>query len=83
MTQTCQDYYSRLTAGIDPNEVTEWEGEIANAERQRLNDRSVMDIIGSATLPVTLNAEPDLTPMEVREASSEWLQLALQVEEKQ
>ena len=83
MSQTSDDYYTRLTAGIDPNDVQKWEQQVAHAEQQRIHDKTVMDIIGSLTVAKGVLPEPDSAPIETEVRSVEWLQLALEIEEKQ
>jgi hypothetical protein len=83
MSQTSDDYYTRLTAGIDPNDVRRWEKDITDAERQRIHDKTVMDIIGSRTVPKSVQPESDTAPIDGVLTSLEWLQLALEIEEKQ
>jgi len=83
MAQTSDDYYTRLSAGIDPKDVQKWDQEIVDAERRRLHDRTVMDIIGSVTVPTTVGPEPDSALPHGDGTHWEWLQLALEIEEKQ
>jgi hypothetical protein len=83
MSQTSDHYYTRLTAGIDPNDVQRWEQQIVDAERRRLHDKTVMDVIGSVTVPTTVVPEADSGTFDGDGGSLEWLQLALEMEEKQ
>jgi hypothetical protein len=83
MSQTSDHYYARLTAGIDPNDMQQWEQQIAAAERRRIHDKTMMDIIGSVTIPNARCPEPDSAPIDGQTTSLEWLQLALEIEEKQ
>ena len=62
----------------------EWEDQITSAERNRMEDRSVMDILG-ARQPVeeeaaASNQSDDNTS---RGSITEWIQLGIDIEEKQ
>lgn len=62
----------------------EWEDQITSAERNRMQDRSVMDILG-ARQPVeeeaaASNQSDDNTS---RGSITEWIQLGIDIEEKQ
>jgi hypothetical protein len=80
MSEISHDYYSRLVAGIGANDIQQWEDQIAEAEKQRFDDRSVMDIIGSGTPELTTDGTESVPTQTV---TSEWIQLALEIEEKQ
>jgi len=82
MSQSAIDYYDKLTVGIDTETVEEWEAVITRAESERKQDRSVMDILGAAKpQPDETTALPEINAAD--DSVSEWLQLAIQVEEKQ
>jgi hypothetical protein len=83
MSLTSEDYFARLTSGIDPNHVTEWERQMVAAEQQRVHDRSVMDVVGSISVPDASPVAPNSETTLSSDITSEWLQLALVVEEKQ
>jgi hypothetical protein len=82
MTETANEYYITYTRGIPPEELRQWERAIENAEVHRMTDRTVMDIIG-ATQPSFETPNHTLDTDVSREAVTEWLQLALILEEKQ
>jgi hypothetical protein len=83
MAQTSAHYYARLTAGIDPNDVQQWEQQMAAAERRRIYDKTVMDIIGSVKISNAPLPEADSAANIGDARSLDWLQLALEIEEKQ
>jgi hypothetical protein len=82
MTETANEYYTKYTRGIPPEDLQQWERAIDNAEIHRMTDRTVMDIIG-ATQPSS--AMPNHTPDRAisRGDVTEWIELALMLEEKQ
>jgi hypothetical protein len=83
MSLTSEDYYARLTSAIDPNHVTEWERQMTAAEQRRVHDRAAMDVVGSILPPDPAPVAPDSGATLSPDITSEWLQLALVVEEKQ
>ena len=83
-TSECADaYFSNLTDGISQANLLRWEAEIVEAETKRMNDRSVMDILGAKEVhhntAVSTSAIVDVGP----ETAADWIQLALNIEEKQ
>jgi hypothetical protein len=82
--QIAQKYYNNLVQGIDPIDQNEWERQIQNAELTRLQDRTVMDILGAKQLvtdTVAAAASADITS---RDSSiTDWIQLAIEIEECQ
>jgi hypothetical protein len=81
MMATAQSYYSGLTSGIPARDIQGWEADIADAEADRLSQRSKMDIMG--TTKVT-EAEPDAgkdVPADSRLLQA--LSLALSIEQGQ
>jgi Kyakuja-Dileera-Zisupton transposase len=83
MSRSALLYYDKLTKGIDSETVKEWEAVISLAESERKQDRSVMDILGAAK---PQSEEATALPEMDRAADglvSEWLQLAIQLQEKQ
>ena len=76
-------YYDKLTKGIDSETVEEWAAVITLAESEQKRDRSVMDILGAAK---PQSEEATALPEMDRAANglvSEWLQLAIQLQENQ
>lgn len=82
--QCAQIYYEKLVKGINDMDLKKWEHDIKNAEDKRLHDRSVMDILGAKDLPKDLAAAADIPDVDSSHRSdTEWIQLALNIEEKQ
>lgn len=67
---------------INVDNILHWEDEIVNAEEKRMDDRSVMDIIGARdTKNVPAAASIGISDGAV--SDSDWIQLAINIEEKQ
>ena len=82
MSTSADQYYTNLIEGIPTHDVHEWQVQIEHAERHRMDDRSVMDIIGAANVTSAFNA--DSAPDEpVVGVLAQWLQLAIAIEEQQ
>ena len=68
--------------GIPSSDIQEWNNQIEHAENVQMKDRSVMDIMGAqrpqqgeaADMPGSNNEPGSVT---------EWIQLAIDIEEKQ
>lgn len=83
-TSECADaYFSNLTDGISQANLQRWEADVMEAEAKRMDDRSVMDILGAkevnhiAAVSTSENIDVGL------ETAADWIQLALNIEEKQ
>lgn len=63
-------------------DISNWEEEIKKAEDERLYDRSVMDIIGARDTKNVPAAAP-VDECDFRDSNFEWIQLAINIEEKQ
>jgi hypothetical protein len=77
-------YYTQFESTISPVAVRKWTKEITSAESRRLKNPRVMDIIGAH--PHQNNAEPaqsESAPNLHAGVGTEWLDLALSVEERQ
>jgi hypothetical protein len=84
MVNKTSEYYTQLSSTMPASGVQKWEAEIKSAESRRLENPKAMDIVG--VKPVILNAgsarlEPDSSRL--TSAISEWLELALSIEERQ
>lgn len=82
MAETAKEYYLGLCSGINAMDMEEWETNIKLAEDLRLEDRSVMDILGATQV----NEEHGLDQAEEGPAVgavAEWIQLAINIEESQ
>ena len=80
MVHKTSEYYTQLTSTIPARARTKWEQEITSAERRRLEEPRVMDIIGTQQTDVAArsSADPNLSG-----TGPEWLTLALSIEERQ
>ena len=76
------DYYDKLTETIPPTDIIEWEEQIKHAEQNRLNDITVMDILG-ASQPMEGAGRETMEIPTSHGTVQEWIQLAMQIEEKQ
>jgi hypothetical protein len=84
MVHKTSEYYTQLSSSVPAGGVQKWEAEIISAESRRLDNPKAMDIVG--VKPVILNAgSARLKPNSNRltGAVSEWLELALSIEERQ
>lgn len=82
MSRSAQEYYDGLTAGIDEGLVQQWEMEITRAESQRKQNRSVMDIL-AATKPQQEERAALTGPNAADGLVADWLQMAIDIDEKQ
>ena len=82
MTQTANQYYSNLVLGISPGDLTTWQGQIEHAEKERMRDRSVMDILG-AVRPTTEPTAASAAEALVDDTIGHWIQLSIEIQEKQ
>ena len=80
------EYYEKLITGISPADISEWEQEMSHAEANRLRDLQVMDVIGTREMEADFTGStasgsghlPGCSP-----AVTDWLQLALNIQEQQ
>lgn len=79
--ESADQYYKKLILDISPNDLVEWEDAIRNAERTRLKDVSVMDILGSQHPTIPESEIP--SESDINGSASEWIRMALDIEEKQ
>lgn len=82
MADSTNEHYTTFTRGVPTADVMQWEKDMGDAEARRMQDRTVMDIIGATQPP----AERSVQPMQWdigRGPIEEWIQLALTIEEKQ
>lgn len=82
MAKEAAAYYDSLVRGIAPTDVRTWEEQICHAEKHRITDRSVMDIIGAASVS---DEEPNASTVSGtgRGPVEKWLSLAITIEQKQ
>jgi hypothetical protein len=79
MVQDTIHYYDQMTSIVAPALKRKWEREIVQAEHQRLENPSCMDIIGAQNIQIRLGPSPATQA----EMNTEWLDLALAMEERQ
>lgn len=78
------EYYTQFSSTISPGALKKWTKEITTAESQRLKNPRAMDIIGAH--PHQVNADPaqsEPTTNRLPGVGTEWLNLALSIEERQ
>ena len=83
MSEMTDDYYAQLIQAIGVNDIREWEEQIDKAERLRLRNRAVMDIIGSNSPKVSGHAASASGNNSTQEVTSEWIDVAILIQEKQ
>lgn len=73
-----------MVNGISEIDLEEWETEIHHAEENRLQDRSLMDIIGAkqhnrdrAAVSLSMNSGP------IGSSVTDWIRTAIDIEEQQ
>lgn len=82
--QLARGYYEKLVKGISDIDLKQWEKEIKTAEDTRLEDRSVMDILGAKEPGHDQSTSAAASEGECEHGSDEeWIQLAMNIEEKQ
>ena len=80
MVRKTSDYYHQLSATIPESFRTKWEQDIKYAEAKRLQNPAAMDIIGTHKVDII----PRRAERHVHsQVGSEWLNLALSIEERQ
>ena len=82
MSTSAEEYYANLIEGIPPEDVQEWQAQMEHAEKHRMEDRSVMDIIGAGHVPQSADPAPAQDDP-VLGIVSQWIQLAIAIEEQQ
>lgn len=82
MSASADHNYNELITGIISTDIEHWEYQISKAEKDRLHDITVMDIIGAVRPADECMAESggQNGPAGV---ISQWIQLAVMIEEKQ
>jgi hypothetical protein len=84
MVHTTSEYYTQFTSTISAGALKKWTKEIESAESRRLEDPHAMDIMGAQQLEITADlAQSGFNSNRPTGAGSEWLNLALSIEEKQ
>lgn len=79
---TADQYYTKLVSGITADDLAKWQEQIEKAERDRMHDRSVMDILGAAR-PAAESIAANMVSRPLDDPVMEWINLAIEVQEKQ
>jgi hypothetical protein len=82
MAQETAEYFSKFSSSISLQNRQQWEHEIKNAESSQLRNPAAMDILGICETP---HAEQSVPTSERNAQTSveEWIQMAIDLEEKQ
>jgi hypothetical protein len=81
MARQANDYYHKMSSTISQTFLNTWEAAIQSAERHRVSDPSVMDMLGAQDVdPI---AEPEPRRERGSGQAQQWLQLAIAIEERQ
>jgi hypothetical protein len=84
MVQTTSEYYTKFTSTVSAGALKKWTKEIELAESKRLKDPSAMDIMRAHQTEMTADLAPSGTNQNrSSEAATQWLTLALSIEERQ
>ena len=81
MAGQANDYYNKMSSTISQTFLDTWEAAIRSAERHRVSNPSVMDMLGAQEIdPI-----PEAAPSQERGSgqAQQWLQLAIAIEERQ
>ena len=81
MVQETQKYYDHITSSIAKADLASWSSSIKAAEEKRLDDPSVMDILGARRCD--LSDHDNQTDNHLTSVADDWCRLALSVEERQ
>ena len=82
MSLSANQYHVNLVQGILASDLGKWEHQISHAEQQRIQDITVMDIIGASKPSGEDRAQSGVTGGAIG-VVAEWIQLAIVIEEKQ
>jgi hypothetical protein len=80
--ESAEQYYQNLTKGINIRDLEEWEHAIDEAELTRLEDRSVMDILGTQG-PTNAESVVHNDGVQANGSVADWIQIGIEIEEKQ
>ena len=76
-------YYDQMSSTVPRALKSTWEAEMTRAESQRVENPSVMNIIGAWETRIDPSPDPILTQSSRAETDVQWLNLALSIEERQ
>ena len=82
MVQLSAEYYDQMSSTVTASLRRKGGQDIKLAESQRLQDPSVMDILGARELDMSIGPDEPGRP-QPRATGPKWLQLALAIEEQQ
>jgi hypothetical protein len=82
MSVSAEQYYSKLVDGIPPTDVNEGQNAITGAEEHRMEDITVMDIIGT-TQPSTAVQPESAHAHDNTDVIHQWIRLGILIEEMQ
>lgn len=87
MKYSAEQYFVTRSRGINQVTLSAWEKEIIDAEQGRLSDRKVMDVLKARP---TENSRPErqlpsheLVSGPVASLAEQWIQMGLEIEERQ
>jgi hypothetical protein len=85
MSKATTVYYERISATVSEVLRRTWNQKITYAEKHRLENPSLMDILGAQEIDADQRPvqRPDQNWLQATGSGNQWLQLALAVEEKQ
>lgn len=87
MKSAAETYYANRSQGISRETLTIWEAEILHAERDRIRDKKVMDILKARPVEIDPAAVPTITQaLELGDHSNDiedWIRMGLDIEERQ
>lgn len=75
-----KEYFDNLSASVKDGDRQQWNAEIEEAENQRLQTPSAMDIMGARLAPAAGEHDPESN---THTPGDEWISLALSIEEIQ
>ena len=82
MSVQAESYFSQMTKSVPEHDWQQWEREITDAESRRLDEPAAMDILGAKKISnedTSMPHDEDATYTSMEK----WIQMALDVEEKQ
>lgn len=79
--EIAEEYYEQLSEPINIDDIARWKTEITNAEKERLSNRAVMDMMASRLSQMKKSQVPEVES-DVNKGNS-WIGLGLSMEERQ
>lgn len=81
MVRVTKSYYEQMSATVTTAFRNKWEIDIRRAESDRLKNPSVMDVMGAKETSTGQNPIP--SRVDLGHSRSQWLTLAMSIEERQ